>query len=95
MDVINQRIKAILAHQGDDQQPGEGRAKVPRGSLEVAAEEVTVKQYEYRMLIDDYMTKQQEQSSQVDKEQLIRVIKKGEDGGNRLIRKDQTENILR
>ena len=62
--------------------------------MEVAAEEVTVKQYEYRMLIDDYMTKQQEQRSQVDKEQLIRVIKKGEDGGNRLIRKDQTENIL-
>jgi hypothetical protein len=87
-------MKAILAHQGDDQPPGEGRAKVLRGSLEVAAEEVTVKQYEYRMLIDDYMTKQQEQSSQVDKEQLIRVIKKGEDGGNRLIRKDQTENIL-
>ena len=53
-------MKAILAHQGDDQPPGEGRAKVLRGSLEVAAEEVTVKQYEYRMLIDDYMTKQQE-----------------------------------
>jgi hypothetical protein len=33
---------------------------VPRAKLEVAAEEVTVKQYEYRMLIDDYMTKQQE-----------------------------------
>ena len=49
-------MKAILAHQGDDQPPGEGLAKVPRVSLEVAAEEVTVKQYEYRMLIDDYMT---------------------------------------
>ena len=91
-------MKAILAHQGDHQpagEGGEGQAKVPRASLEVAAEEVTVRQYEYRMLIDDYMTKQQEQSSQVDKEQLIRVIKKEDEGGNRLIRKDQTENILR
>jgi hypothetical protein len=91
-------MKAILAHGHDELPAGEGRegsAKVPRASLEVAAEEVTVKQYEYRMLIDDYMTKQQEQSSQVDKDQLIRVIKKGAEGGNCLSRKDQTENILK
>jgi hypothetical protein len=63
LDAINQRMKAILAHQHDElpaAESREGYAKVPRAKLEVAAEEVTVKQYEYRMLIDDYMTKQQE-----------------------------------
>ena len=59
MDAINQRMKAILAHQHDElpaAESREGSAKVARASLEVAADEVTVKQYEYRMLIDDYMT---------------------------------------
>ena len=49
-------MKAILAHEQPAGEGRDGQAKVPRGSLEVAAEEVTVKQYEYRMLIDDYIT---------------------------------------
>jgi hypothetical protein len=59
LDAINQRMKAILGHQHDElaaAESQEGSAKVARASLEVAADEVTVKQYEYRMLIDDYMT---------------------------------------
>lgn len=46
LDAINQRMKAILAHQHDEKPAGESRegyTKVPRASLEVAAEEVTVK----------------------------------------------------
>ena len=60
MDVINQNMKAILAHQSadDEHHPAasntEGAAWV--GRVDVTDDEVTVKQYEYRMLIDDYMT---------------------------------------
>ena len=49
------------------------------GNVEVAEDEMTVRQYEYRMLIDDYMTQLTEQRQQIEKDNLIKVIKTDED----------------